>query len=182
MRVNFGKKTWLFPMPVLILGTYDDNGVPNAMNAAWGGIYDTNKVLVSLSEHKTTDNLARKAAFTISFATKKTVAASDYVGVVSGRTVGNKIEKAGLHAFPSEVVDAPLFEEYPVTLECEVDSFEEGILIGNILNVSVDESVLTDGQIDMDKLEPIAFDPANGKYVLVKGEVADAFKIGLTLK
>ena len=182
MRKNLGRKTWMFPLPVLILGTYDENGVANAMNAAWGGIYDTNKVVVSLSEHKTTDNLAAKKAFTVSFATKSTVAASDYVGIVSGRNVQDKVAKAGLHPFKAEHVDAPLFEEYPISLECIVESFEEGILIGEVVNVSVDESVMTDGNIDTNKLEAIAFDPANAKYLLVKGEVADAFKIGQTLK
>ena len=182
MRKDFGKKSWLFPMPVLILGTFDENGVANAMNAAWGGMYDYNKVIISLSEHKTTDNLAKKKAFTLSFCTKATVAASDYVGVVSAKQVPNKVEKAGLHAFKAPHVDAPFFEEFPVTLECVVESFEDGSLIGEIVNVSVDESVLTDGKIDFEKADFIAFDPVNNDYVSVKGKVADAFKIGLSLK
>ena len=182
MRKDFGKKTWMFPMPVLILGTYDKDGVPNAMNAAWGGVYDYNKVTVSLSEHKTTENFMLKKAFTLSFATKKTVEASDYVGIVSGHKVPNKVEKAGLHAFKARHVDAPLFEEYPLTLECVVESFENGTLIGEIINVSADESILTDGKIDPDKLEAIAFDPVNNKYLLVKGAIADAFKVGLNIK
>ena len=182
MRKDFGKKTWMFPMPVLILGTYDKDGVPNAMNAAWGGVYDYNKVTVSLSEHKTTENFMLKKAFTLSFATKKTVEASDYVGIVSGKKVPNKVEKAGLHAFKAPHVDAPLFEEYPLTLECVVESFENGTLIGEIINVSADESILTDGKIDPDKLEAIAFDPVNNKYLLVKGAIADAFKVGLNIK
>ena len=182
MRINLGKKTWMFPLPVLIIGTYGEDGTPNAMNAAWGGIYDYNKIIISLSKHRTTDNLELKKAFTVSFATKKTVAASDYVGVVSGSKVPNKVEKAGLHPIKSEFVDAPLFEEYPLSLECRVDSFEDGILIGEIVNVSCDESIMTDGNIDLEKLEAIAFDPANNKYVLVKGDVADAFKIGLSIK
>ena len=182
MRKNLGKKTWLVPIPVLILGTYNEDGSANAMNAAWGGIYDYNKVIVSLSEHKTTDNLVKRKAFTIAFATKNTVAASDYVGIVSGNKVPDKVAKAGLHPIKAEHVDAPIFEEYPLVLECVVDSFDEGILIGEIMNVSVDESILTDGKIDTDKLEAIAFDAANNKYLLVKGEVADAFKIGLTIK
>lgn len=182
MRKNLGKKTWMFPLPVLILGTYDKMGVANAMNAAWGGIYDYNKVIISLSEHKTTDNLEVKKAFTLSFATKSTVVESDYVGIVSGKVVKDKIKKAGLHPFKAEHVDAPLFEEYPLSLECTVESFEDGILIGNIVNVSADDSILTDGNVDTDKLEAIAFDPANNKYLLVKGEVAEAFKAGLDLK
>lgn len=182
MRKNLGKKTWLFPLPVLILGTYNEDGTANAMNAAWGGIYDYNKVVISLGEHKTTENLRNKKAFTIAFATKDTVAASDYVGLVSGIKVPDKIVKAGLHPIKAERVDAPIFEEYPLVLECRVASFEDGILIGEIVNVSADESILTDGKVDTDKLQAIAFDPANNKYLLVKGEVAEAFKIGLTIK
>ena len=182
MRKNLGKKTWMVPLPVLILGTYDENGVPNAMNAAWGGIYDYEKIIVSLSEHKTTENLRLKKAFTVAFATKKTVTASDYVGIVSGKKVKDKVAKAGLHAVKAEHVDAPIFEEYPLVLECEVESFEEGILIGKVANVSVDDSILTNGKIDYDKAEFIAFDALNNKYVLVQGEVADAFKIGMSIK
>ena len=125
-------------MPVLILGTYDENGVANAMNAAWGGMYDFNKITVFLSEHKTTANMRLKKGLTISFATKDTIAASDYVGIVSAKDVPNKVEKAGLHPFKSKFVDAPLFEEYPVTLECKIESFEEGTLVAEIVNVSVE--------------------------------------------
>ena len=182
MRKNFGQKTWTFPMPVLILGTYDEKGVANAMNAAWGGTYDTNKVMVCLSEHKTTENLALKKAFTVSFGTKSTVEASDYVGMVSGKKVPNKVEKAGLHAIKAEHVDAPLFEEFPLALECVVESFENGILVGEIVNVSADESILTHGKVDTDKLQAIVFDPIHNKYLLVKDEVADAFSVGLKLK
>lgn len=187
MRKDFGKKTWLYPMPVLIIGTYDENGKADAMNAAWGGIYDYNQITVSLSGHTTTDNIRKSKAFTISVATKKTLEASDYVGIVPMAKEPNKIEKTGLHPFKSKYVNAPLFEEYPLTLECELvslegDMGEGGTLIGNIINVSIDESVLTDGKLDTDKLEAISFDPINNKYLLVKGEVGDAFKAGMKLK
>ena len=182
MRKDLGKKSWVFPMPVLILGTYDENGVANAMNAAWGGMYDFNKITVSLSEHKTTANMRLKKGLTISFATKDTIAASDYVGIVSAKDVPNKVEKAGLHPFKSKFVDAPLFEEYPVTLECKIESFEEGTLVAEIVNVSVDEKVLKGDKIDFEKAGFVAFDPANGKYRIVGEEIADAFKIGFTLK
>ncbi|MEE3401798.1 MAG: flavin reductase [Candidatus Enteromonas sp.] len=182
MRKDLGKKSWVFPMPVLILGTYDENGVANAMNAAWGGMYDFNKITVSLSEHKTTANMRLKKGLTISFATKDTIAASDYVGIVSAKDVPNKVEKAGLHPFKSKFVDAPLFVEYPVTLECKIESFEEGTLVAEIVNVSVDEKVLKGDKIDFEKAGFVAFDPANGKYRIVGEEIADAFKIGFTLK
>ena len=187
MRKDFGKKTWVYPMPVLIIGTYDKDGKPNAMNAAWGGIYDTNQITVSLATHQTTDNLKATGAFTISFATKKTIAASDYVGMVSKKREPKKMEKAGLHAFKSSFVNAPMFEEYPMTLECKVVSLNGDdkvgyTLIGDIINVSVDESVLTNGKVDVKKLEPVVFDPINNKYIALGEEVADAFKVGLKLK
>ena len=184
MRKDFGVKSWMFPMPVLIIGTYDKNGKANAMNAAWGGTYDMDKVVIALSNHKTTDNLKVSKAFTLSFATKSTVAASDYVGVVSQNKEPNKIEKAGLTPIKASKVNAPLFKEYPLALECEVDSFDEveGILIGKVINASVDESIIVDNKIDTTKLEAIIFDPINHKYRIVGEAIADAFKIGFTIK
>ena len=187
MRKDFGPKCWLFPMPVFIIGTYDENGKPNAMNAAWGGMFDTNQVTVSLGSHVSTDNIRKNKAFTIAFATKQTVEASDYVGLVSQEKVPNKLEKAKLTPVKSEKVNAPLFLEYPVSIECTLVSIDGEMgtgatVVGNIVNVSVDEAVLTDGKIDFNKFEPISFDPANNKYRLVKEEVADAFKVGLKLK
>ena len=169
-------------MPVLIIGTYNEKGEANAMNAAWGGIYDYNQITISLSNHATTENFMKTKAFSVSVATKKTVEASDYVGLVSFNKEPKKMEKAGLHAFKSSFVNAPLFEEYPFTLECKVVSFEEGTLVGEIVNVSIDESVLTNNKVDIKKLEPIAFDPINNKYLLLNEEVADAFKVGTKLK
>lgn len=187
MRKDLGAKSFMYPMPVLIIGTYDENGEADAMNAAWGSIYDYNQVTVSLGGHVTTDNIRKNKAFTISFATRKTVAQSDYVGLVSKAKEPNKIQKAGLHPFKSAKVNAPIFEEYPLSLECELVSLDGemgdgGTLVGQIVNVSVDESILTDGKIDMKKFEPIAFDGANAKYNVIGEEVGDAFKVGLTLK
>ena len=184
MRKDFGSKPWLFPQPVLIIGTFDKDDNPDAMNAAWGGTYDYDKVVISLSSHKTTDNLKLHKAFTLSFATKNTVVASDYVGIISQNKEPNKIKKAGLTFVKSNKVHAPIFNEYPLTMECEVVSFdeEEGILIGKVINVSVSEEIIKDGKIDTTKLEAIVFDPINNKYRLVGKAVADAFKVGTTLK
>ena len=185
MRKDFGKKTIITPLPVVIIGTYDENGVPNAMNAAWAGQVDSDQIIVSLSKHKTTDNLELKKEFTVSFATKDTVTASDYFGIESGRNV-NKIEKAGFHAVKRAYVDAPIFTEYPLTLECRVVELQpdtEGyLLIGETVNMSADESVLTDGKIDLGKVEPVMFDSAMNKYRVVGEVVADAFKEGMKLK
>jgi len=184
MRKDFGVKPWLFPQPVLIIGTYDKEGKPNAMNAAWGGTYDMDKVIIALSNHKTTENLKFSKAFSLSFGTKKTAAISDYVGVVSQNNEPDKMKKAGLHAVKSSNVNAPLFEEYPLTMECVVDSFDEvnEVLIGKVVNISVDESIIKDNKIDTDALEALVFDPINHKYRLVGESVADAFKIGFSLR
>ena len=187
MRKNFGPQSWLFPMPVLIIGTYDENGNPDAMNAAWGSIYDYNQITISLGGHVTTDNIRKNKAFTVSIGTKETLEISDYVGLVSLSKDPQKMEKAGLHSVKSKHVNAPLFEEYPFTLECELVSLdgemgEGGTLVGNIINISIDERVLTNGKVDLEKLQPIAFDTMNGKYILFTKEAGDAFKAGLKLK
>ncbi|MBR1674493.1 MAG: flavin reductase family protein [Eubacterium sp.] len=181
-RVNFGAKPIMFPQPVLIIATYDENGVPNAMNAAWGITTDYKEITISLAEHKTTDNLKVRKAFTVSMATEDQVIPCDYVGIESARNVPDKFERAGFHATKSEYVDAPLIDELPMALECRVKSYEDDILIGEIVNVSADESVLTDGKIDPKKLKPITFDPANHTYVGLGEKVGDAFKDGAKLK
>lgn len=183
MRKNFGVKPWLYPEPVLMVGTYDENGKANLMNAAWGAMFEENIITISMSSHKTTENFLKTKAFTISLATKKTVVESDYFGIVSGKKEENKVEKAGFHPFKSEFVNAPLFEEYPLTIECKLLSFgEDGMVKGEIVNVSVDESILTDGKVDLKKLEAICFDPFNHKYVIADEVVGNAFKDGLKLR
>ncbi len=181
-RVDFGAKPLMFPQPVLIIGTYDGQGNPNAMNAAWGITTDYKEITISLSEHKTTDNFAVTGAFTVSFATEEMAAACDYVGIVSGRKVADKFSKAGFHAVKSEYVNAPLIAELPVAMECKVTSFENGILIGEIVNVSADESVVTDGKVDLTKVKPISFDPFNNEYIGLGEKVGDAYKIGMKIK
>lgn len=181
-RKNFGAKPVMYPQPVLIIATYDENGVPNAMNAAWGITTDYKEITISLSEHKTTDNLAFRKAFTVSMATEDQVIPCDYVGIESGRKVPDKFAKAGFHATKSEFVDAPLIDELPMALECRVKSFNDGILVGEIVNVSADESVLTDGKVDPKKLKPITFDPINNTYIGLGEVVGEAFKDGNKIK
>lgn len=126
MRKNFGKKTWFYPLPVLIIGSYDEKGNADAMNAAWGGIYDSDKVVLCLSEgHKTTGNIKKRGAFTVSFADAAHVVEADYVGLVSANDVEDKMERAGFHTTKSEFVDAPLIDELPVTLECRLIKINE---------------------------------------------------------
>ena len=183
MRKNLGAKEWLYPMPVLIIGSYDADGNPDAMNAAWGGIGDTKQIFLCLSpEHKTVKNILLKKAFTVSFATKKTEQISDYFGVVSGNKE-DKIAKTGVHVTKSNFVDAPIIEEYPLTLECKVDSFENGELIGTIVNCSIDEDYLDEnGNIDVDKMEIITFDMVSNTYRVLGVVVGKAFKDGLDMK
>lgn len=172
-------------MPVLIVGTYDENGVSNAMNAAWGGIYDTNMVMVCLADdHKTTENIKKAGAFTLSFATAKTVAACDYVGIVSANDVPDKFARAGFHALQSEHVNAPIIEELPMTVECKLIKFnEDGICIGEIVNVSADESVLDEnGKVDAKKLDPIIYDSVTHAYWNFGEKVGQAFSDGKKIK
>ena len=187
MRKDFGSQTWMYPMPVLIIGTYDENGNPNAMNAAWGGIFDYNQIMICLSAHKTTDNIRKNKAFTIAFATVETVTASDYVGIVSQNQEPDKIAKAGLKAEKSKHVNAPIFLNYPLVLECElVEVLNEGEgggnFVGKIVNASADESILTNGKVDPKKLHALSFDPILARYVALGDEVAPAFREGLKLK
>ena len=185
MRKNFGAKTWLYPMPVLIIGTYDEKGVPNAMNAAWGGIYDTNQVMVCLADdHKTTENIKKAGAFTVSFATAGTVVPCDYVGIVSANDEPDKFARAGFHAVKSEFVNAPIIEELPMTVECKLIKFnEDGICIGEIVNVSADESILDEnGKIDAKKLDPIIYDSATHAYWRFGEKIGQAFSDGNKIK
>ena len=172
-------------MPVLIVAAYDEQGVPNAMNAAWGGIFTDEHIGICISEgHKTTKNILATKAFTVSMATVGQIAACDYVGIVSGNKEADKFAKAGFTAIRSEVVNAPIIEQLPMTLECEVVSYdkESNHLIGRIVNVSADERILTDGKIDYRKLRPITYDPINHHYIELGEVVGNAFADGKKLK
>ena len=185
MRKNLGAKTWLYPMPVLIIGTYDENGIPDAMNAAWGGIYETNQIMVCLAhDHKTTKNIKNTGAFTVSFATRKTVISCDYVGIVSANDEPDKFNKSGFHSIKSEYVNAPVIAELPMTVECRLIKFnDDGICIGEIVNISADESVLDDnGRIDAKKLDPIIYDGATHDYWSFGEKVGKAFSDGRKIK
>ena len=145
MRKNFGAKPYTYPQPVLIIAAYDENGTPDAMNAAWGGISDDTQISMCLSAgHKTVKNIQARKAFTVSMADAAHVVACDYVGIVSGNKVPDKFEKAGFHATKSEFVDAPLIDELPMTLECTLVSYDPETcrLVGEIVNVSADERIL----------------------------------------
>ena len=187
MRKDFKNKMIITPLPVLIIATYDENNVPNAMNAAWGGQISYNHIAFHLSPHKTTENLKLKKAFTISFADKKNVVMADYFGVESGKTV-NKIEKVGATVIKSNFVDAPIITNFPLTLECKMVEMEttpygDTRVVGETVNMSADESILDEkGNIDLGKLQPIMFDSANNSYRVVREIVGQAFHDGLKIK
>lgn len=185
MRKNFGKKSWLYPMPVLIVAAYDEAGIPNVMNAAWGGMFTDEHIGICISEgHKTTKNILATGAFTVSMATAGQIVACDYAGIVSGNKDANKFAKTGFTAERSEFVNAPLIKELPMALECELVSYEQesNHLVGRIVNVCADESILTDGKIDVNKLRPITYDPVNHNYIELGAKVGNAFSEGKKLK
>lgn len=185
MRKNFGVKTEVYPMPVFIVAAYDKDGKPCCMNAAWGGIYDTNQVMLCLSDdHKTTKNIKKTGAFTVSFATANTVVPCDYVGIVSANDEPDKFAKAGFHATKSECVNAPLIDELPMALECKLIKFnEDGICVGEIVNASADESILDEnGKIDAKKLDPIIYDSVTHAYWNFGERVGQAFSDGKKIK
>lgn len=185
MRKNFGVRSWLYPMPVFIVAAYDEAGIPNAMNAAWGGMYTDNMIGVCLSEgHKTTKNILKTKAFTVSMATAEYVTSCDYVGIVSGNKEPEKFTKAGFHATRSEFVNAPIIDELPMTLECEFVSYDEesNHLVGRIVNISIDDKVLTDDKVDIRKMKPITYDPINHDYIELGAIVGKAFSDGKKIK
>ena len=176
MRKNLGAKPFTYPQPVFIIAAYDENGLPNAMNAAWGGISEMNEISICISEgHKTTANILKRKAFTVSMAEAGQIIACDYVGIVSGNKVPDKFVRAGFHATRSEFVDAPLIDELSVAVECKLKDYnpETCILRGEIVNVSVDERALDkNGKVDASKVIPVIFDPFNNDYLKVGEKVA----------
>lgn len=186
MRKNFGSKPMVYPMPVFIVASYDEKGIPDAMNAAWGGISEENEISMCLSpDHKTVKNILQTGFFTVSMADAAHVKECDYVGVVSANKVPDKFAKAGFHAIKSEFVNAPLIEELPMALECKMKSYDEEScrMVGEIINVSADERILDEaGKIDVKKLNPITFDPVNNTYITLGDKVGKAFCDGLEIK
>lgn len=185
MRKNLGKKPLVYPQPVLMVATYDENGNPDIMNAAWGGVGDDTQVFLCLSpDHKTTKNLLQSKAFTVSMAVEGYEKECDYLGIVSGNNVEDKVAKSGLHVHKSENVNAPVIDELPLCLECTLISYEEEHchLFGEIVATSVDESILTDGKVDIKKLKPLIFDIDKHGYYGVGEKVAEAFKVGKEIK
>ena len=177
----------IFPMPVLMVATYDENGVVDVMNAAWGTMQERDHVALNLTEtHKTVKNIKARGAFTVSLADRKHVVEADYFGVVSGNNDPGKFQKSGLTVTKSDKVDAPVINEFPVCLECEFVEYqhnEYGVgVIGKVIDVIADEEVMNGDKVDISKIEAIAFDPYTHGYYVIGERVGEAFKDGLKLK
>lgn len=186
MRKNLQPKPLLYPLPVLIVGTFDENDIPDAMTAAWGTVWDFDKIGIIISAtHKTTKNILLKKAFTVSMADINNIVEADYVGVVSGNDVPNKLEKTKWTILKGELIDAPIFKELPLALECKLVSYDEETecAIGEVVNVSVDPNILTENnKIDLNKFKPLAYDTSNHAYLTLGEKVGNAFSDGLKIK
>ena len=187
MRKNIKTKSAIFPMPVLMIATYNEDGTIDVMNAAWGTMQSMDHVMLKLTEsHKTVKNIKERKAFTVSIADSKHVNEADYFGIVSGNNTPNKFENSGLTLTKSENVDAPIINEFPICLECEFieyQSNEYGVgVIGKVINVTADEKVMNGDNVDINLVEAITFDPFTHGYYKVSGRVGEAFKDGLKLK
>lgn len=184
---SFGQKAWVLPQPVLIIGTYNSDGTPNAMNAAWGGQWDAKEIMISMGAHATTENLARCPEFTVAFATRDTMVAADFVGIVSAKNDPEKMQKTGWQAVKAENVNAPVFANFPMTLECrilrKIDESEEGYyIVAEIVNVLVNEDFLAeDGKPDVEKMHLIVYDPIHHGYIELGSRVGNAFQDGKKL-
>lgn len=185
MRKDLGVRPVIFPEPVLIIGTYNADGTPNAMNAAWGGIHEDTEISICIDPgHRTAENIKARKAFTVAFGTLETAKGCDYVGVVSGNNVPDKFARAGFHAERSDKVDAPIIKELPVRLECTLKSYTDSNCecIGEIVNLNIDDAILTDGKVDLSKYHPIIYDAINHDYLAFGEVVGKAFSDGKKLK
>ena len=184
MRKNLGVKPYLYPQLVMIIGTYDKDGKPNVMNAAWGGMADYDKIFVCMSSHKTTENIEITKEFSVSIGDASHVVECDYVGIVSANQEVNKMEKSKFTTSKAEFVNAPIINELPLCLECKlIKVLEEDLYLAQIVNVNADESILDEnGKVSLEKFVPISYDPSTHGYYKVSGRVGNAFKDGNKLK
>ena len=187
MRERLKITEGIFPMPVLMVATYNEDGSVNVMNAAWGTMQARDTVALNLTEsHKTVTNIKARGAFTVSIADAAHVVEADYFGVESGNKVTDKFARSGLTASKAETVDAPVINEFPLCLECEFIEYQTNEfgcgVIGKVVNVTADQSVMEDGKLNMSLVGAIAFDPYTHGYYKVTERVGDAFKDGLALR
>ena len=177
----------IFPMPVLMIATYNEDDSVDVMNAAWGTMLERDYIILNLTEsHKTVKNIKQRKAFTVSLADAKHVIEADYFGMSSANVDKDKFAKSGLTAVKSDAVDAPIISEFPICIECEFVEYQGGQygcgVIGKIINVSAEESVLNGDKVDISLLDAIAFDPYTHGYYKIGERVGNAFKDGLEIK
>ena len=187
-RKNFGDAGIITPLPAIMIATYDEKENPDVMMAAWGGQCGPKHICFNLSAHKTTENIRLKKAFTVSFASKNDIVQSDYFGIVSANDVPDKVARAGFTVTKSPNVDAPIVNEYPLTLECKVVQMDEdenggARVVGEIVNMSAQESILNEeGKVDLSKLQPVIFDSSNNSYRVVGEQVGTAWGSGKAIQ
>ncbi len=187
MRKNIKTTEAIFPMPVLMIATYNKDGSVNVMNAAWGTMLERDHVILNLTEtHKTVRNIKARKAFTVSIADAAHVVEADFFGVVSGNNMSDKFAKSGLTSTKSANVDAPVINEFPICMECEFIEYQDGEygcgVVGKVVNVTADESVMNGDNVDIEKVSAIAFDPYTHGYYKVTERVGNAFSDGMNLK
>lgn len=185
---SFKPQAWFMPQAVIIIGTYDSDGTPNAMNAAWAGTWDHDEIMISMGNHQTTLNLNANPEFTVAFATTETLVAADYVGLVSGKKVKEKVANTGWNVVKADNVNAPVFTNFPMTFECKIerkiDESNTGYyIVAKIVNIIVDEKYLADdGKPDLEKMHLLTFDPVHMGYLQIGKRVGNAFSDGKQLK
>ena len=187
MRTKLELTEGIFPMPVLMIATYNDDGSIDVMNAAWGTMQARGTVALNLTEtHKTVENIKARKAFTVSIADADHMVEADFFGDVSGKTEPDKFAKSGLTASKAEFVDAPVVNEFPICMECEFVEYQHNEygcgVIGKVVNITADDKVMVNGKIDMSLVNAIAFDPYTHGYYKVQERVGDAFKDGKKIK
>lgn len=184
---SFNPKAWFMPQAVIIIGTYDADGTPNAMNAAWAGTWDNDEIMISMGNHQTTVNLNNNPDFTVAFATKETLVEADYVGLVSGKRTKDKVAKTGWTVEKAGKVNAPMFADFPMTMECrierKIDESPTGYyIVAKIISIDVDEKYIAeDGKPDLEKMHLITYDPVHMGYLEIGKRVGNAFSDGKKL-
>lgn len=187
MKKNLGAAPAVFPMPVLMVAAYDETGKVNVMNAAWGMICSRDKIALFIDEeHKTTQNILKTKAFTVALADRKHMDVADFFGIASGNKISDKFERTGYTAVKSEFVNAPVIEEFPVVMECELAEVAETesfyAIVGKIVNTSAEESVLSEnGKVDPAKVDALIFDEFQSGYYATGEKVGKAWNAGAVL-
>lgn len=187
MKKDLGVKPYTFPMPVLMISTYNEDGSVDVMNMAWGGVCASNMVALNIDEdHKTAKNIKERGAFTLSIADIPHIEAADFFGIASGNKMADKFQRSGLHAVGSEKVDAPVVEEFPLTLECKVAECQNTVygfrVLGEIVGVLAEESVLDEkGKVDPTRLNAFVFDQFQSGYYAIGEKVGQAWSTGAQL-